>query len=654
MANVVDKLRKVAGDSQFMRGMNSQNLPITLTDGFYQTAMNMVNRGGALQTRPGYDWKFNMPEGNLQGGVLFRPSNGFEFLVFAVSGKIYSSEYPFKEYKEVAGLTFREDVTDIYFCVAEKGSQVQPDETVKLITPYKLVFIQDGYSAPGIWDGSSAQHLTSPKDTPLGTAMAWSGNRLWVARDQEIFASDIFDPTSFREGTYISNAKSFLVEKPVVAMVEVTGTKSSDGQLVVFTETSASLFLSSRRKRAEWGNDPPFQSLLLPEIGCIAHRSIVTMNGLLWWYSAFGLTNLDSALSTYLSSEFKYQDGEMAVSKGYLGQRQATVACAPFENYLLVSVPHADVFNSHTWVLDKGPRETINEDSPPAWNSYWTGTRPVAWAYGYVQGISRIFHFSKDYDGNNRCWEAFSDQRNDSGAPIVWAMETRGYSLGDITEKQFRFAEIDLTEIAGDVDIGVYWAGVSRGAYKQILQKRIRANIGVIDSEVKLDYAESVLYSLKKQSRLLRTADVLNMQTDKTSCQIESDQAEWRDKAFQLLIVGSGEAAISSIRMMIDTLRENTSGDCSKDETSEENNVRFDGTGSDDLEVLDVGPVFYNSEKTVTVSYGGATFDAVATAISNLSQADADKQAEAKAQAVANIWLYQVTPPLVGDPSNAV
>lgn len=652
MPNLTDKLRVVDGDSRFTGGMNSLDTPIALTDSFYRSSMNMVNRGGVLQTRPGYEYKFTMPAGNLQGGIMFRPSSGFEFLVFAVEGLVYSSQYPFKTCEQIVGLEFRSDVTDIYFCTAEKGSQVQSDDTVKLITPFKLVIIQDGYTPPGIWDGSSAQHLLDANETPIGSVMAWSGNRLWVAREQEIFASDIFDPTSFREGTYLSNAKSFLLEKPVTAMVEVT-TKNI-GQLVAFTDTSATLFQSNIRKRSTWDTTDQFQAVLLPEIGCVAHRSIVTMHGLLWWYSAFGLTNLNAALSSYVTSEFSYQDNEMAISKGFLSPRQSTIACAVFENYLLTSVPHADVFNSHTWVIDKAPGDTVNVDSPSAWNSYWTGTRPVAWAFGYVQGVNRIFQFSKDYDGNNRCWEAFSDDRTDAGAPIVWSMETRGYSNKSITKKKFRFAEVDFTELSGQVDVGVYWAGTSRGAYKSILQKRFVANTGVIDSAVELDYDDSVLYSLKKQSRLVRTNDVANSPTDKTSCNIESPDAEWYDAAFQLLIVGSGQAAVSTIRMFMDLIPENTSGDCVADETLEENNVRFDGRAADNLEELDSGPLFFTAEKTVHVVFEDESFDAIADAVSTVSQADADKQAQDKAQSVANFWLASKVPYIVGDPSQAI
>ncbi len=176
----------------------------------------------------------------------------------------------------------------------------------------------------------------------------------------------------------------------------------------------------------------------------------------------------------------------------------------------------------------------------------------------------------------------------------------------------------------------------------------------MIDTEVELDYEESVLFSLKKQSRTIRTIDVLNSTTNTTSCQIESDLAEWRDYAFQLLIVGSGPCAINSVRMFMQNVPENTSGECTKDETSEDNNVRFDGTGSEDLVALETGPEIFSSTKSVTVSYDGEEFVAEATSYSFVSQADADKQATSKAQVAANAWLASVEPYIYGDPSNAL
>ncbi len=636
------KKRVIDGDSQFALGMNSQIDPMKLSDGFYRASMNTVNRGGIIQCRPGYQWKFTMPEGKLQGGILLRPLFGaVERLVFAVDGLIYSSLYPFTSYTQVGGLEFREDVENLFFCVAEKGAKRNPDESIKLITPYRVVMIQDGYTPPGVFDGNFGQHLPDRDDCPIGTVMGWSGDRLWVIRDRELFASDINDPFSFREDDYLSNAKSFLLPGPGTAMTEINST--ADAQLLVFTASTGTIFKSSIRQRSTWNSVEHFQRVLLPSVGCLAHRSPVTQFGLTWWYSQFGVTNLDTAQSAFISSELRYQDGEMAISKGLLAQGLGGVAMAAFENYLLASVPHADVFNTHTWVLDHAPAETKNVDSPDAWNSYWTGTRPVEWASGQVQGEDRIFQFSKDLDGQNRCWEAFSADRSDAGAPITWTVESRGYNNKNIDVKEFCFAEIKMSEFAGNVDVAVFWAGVSRGAFKRISTKSIRADEGVITDDLEIE-DDTVLYGLKPQSRTIRTEDVSQMPVETTSCGVESPFAERLDEGFQLFIVCSGPGAVRSIQMFMSVEEPNQSGECQENEV-DPNYVRFDGVGSDDPADLAAAPELFTSTKTVTVSYNGLNFDATADGESLISQSDADKIATERATADANVWLDRVTPP---------
>lgn len=643
--------RDVDGDSQFLGGMNSQTDPLQLNNGYYRTSMNTVNRGGLVQTRPGYEWKFAMPDGQIQGACLFRPLSGVEQLIVAVAGKVYASPYPFVDLHLLVNLSFREDAPTVYFCTAEKASAVQPDETVKLITPYKVLIIQDGFTPPGIWDGTTNVHDRDPHGIPLGTCMVWSGNRLWVARRSEIFASDIHDPLSFREDTYLSNARSFMLEKPIVGMVEVTSNGTNDGRLLAFTDSSCSVFKSGIRTRSEWLSTQDFQAVLLPDIGCVAHRSIVSQYGLTWWYSQFGLINLNTALSTYVSSEFQYRDSEMAISKGYLSPGIEKIACAAFENYIMASVPYADVYNTHTWVIDNAPKEEVNGVAPAAWNSYWTGTRPTDWAFGLVQGVNRIFQFSVDLDGKNRCWEAFTNQRSDNGCPITCTLESRAYTKGSLQNKELRFAEVEFSELQGAVDIGVFWAGSSRGSFKRWMTKEIIASEGVINDERGIEDATQ-FYSFKKQSRLLRTVDIAESPSQQTACQVESALAERRDSGFQALIIWSGPLAVRSLRLFFDWKNEDPSGKCEPIESGE-HVVRFDGSGTLDEADLNEVPFYFTSTQTyVQTLPGGDTLTGTGTAQSRISQHDADKTALAQARNAANILWDAAIPTIDGDPDS--
>jgi len=643
---------QILGDSSFHRGVNSQVDPSQLGDGLARQAMNMVNRGGVWQVRPGFRWHFTMPTGRLQGGHLFRPIVGLEQLVFAVDGVIYASPYPFSEYARIGTIQFKADVDSVYFETGVKASEVQPDGSLKVVTPFSVLIIQDGASQPAAWDGVNSRHLPDPLDTPLGTVMKWSGDRLWVLRGRELFASDPFDPLSFREGTYFSNARSFLLPRDGTAMAEVT--YGSDTALLVFTDSTSTAFRSNVRKRVDW-SDPEvrFQNLIFPSIGCVAHRSTVTLNGLLWWYSQHGLTNFNAALATQQTSEIDYQDGEMASSKGQLSDRRSSIAFAAFENYLLASVPSGDSFNRHTWVLDKEPIGTKDQKSADAWNGFWTGTRPVEWAGGQIQGRERIFQFSADKDGNNRCWEAFTDERTDHGCPIIWSLETRGYTAGTLDDKEFRQAELFLSELLGKINLSVFWAGTSRGAYKRILTTVIHAEEGILTDSPDFEVtSDRTFFGLKKQSRRVMTKDIKFSRPTDTSCKIESNLSERVDIGHQLLIVGSGQAAIRAIRVSLDPVPTSTEG-CPDDEDSDTNFVRFDGAGAETLEGLEEIQIeIFTSTKFSSQSFGGESYLAVGTSESRVSQQDADDIAQCQADADAFEWLATKVPAYVGNPDD--
>jgi len=634
--------------------MASHIEPASLTDGFYRLSMNTLNRGGVLQCRPGYEWKFNPPVGNFQGGALFRPFRGInEQIVFAVDGIVYVSNFPFTEIAIIPGISFDPNATTVYFETAEKSVELNSDGSTRLVAPYKVLIMQDGTSSPAAWDGVSAVQLTGSGQTPIGTIMKWSGNRLWVARKREVFVSNIYDPFNFTETEYLSDVGAFNVGRDVTAMAEATNDANSP--LLVFTDETTVAFKSYITARSTWTSVENFQKTLFPNLGCLAHLSPVTSNGLLWWWSNHGLTNFDAALSAFNTTEFRYQDLEMARSKGYLGSTLEGIATAAFENYLLVSVPYADVYNTHTWVLDSTPMDLKESASPDAWCSYWTGTRPIQWLGGPVQGRQRLYHFSRDLDGKVRFWEAFSSERTDNGCPITWTVETRGYTGGNLTRKEFRYAELFLSELEGTVDLSVHWAGVYRGAFKKCFGKRIEAKQGPLDMTTKYG-ADDVAYNLKKQTRVVRTVDVKNVPPDPTGCGIESELREGVDIGFQLLIICSGPGALRGVRLFLDQVPEDNSGKCDQEsEEGEINAVRSDGFGADDLEDLaaeDSRPVVFTSSAQVSAVYNDEVYVASGSGESRVSQEDADKIALCHATADASEWLTRRYPYLVGNPDN--
>jgi hypothetical protein len=540
-----------AGSAFWVSGMDSSLDPAFLEDTVYRSAMNVTNRGGVLKTRPGYNCVFELPPGRLQGYTLFRPTGGAWHHVVAVAGKVYASAYPFTTYTQLPNVQFFTGSDVVVFEKATKSVQQNVDGTLSIVDPYDVLIMQDGRTAAAYWDGSISRHLNPlASETPLGTWMKWSGDRLWVGRDNELFASDIADPLRFTETEYLSEGGSFRLPDIITGLAEITSTDVP--QLLVFTQNTTSIFQSNIRDRETWKTTNNFQRVLFPQVGCVSGRAITTQYGQLWWMTMTGVTSLNAAAQSRISSELLYRDTEMAVSKGNLSPNIERVAAISFENYVLFSVPSGDLFNRHTWVMDQSPAEKLNTGSPAAWNGVWTGTRPVQWSVGAVNGVQRVFHVSVDYDGVNRLWEAFIPTRQDNGQPITCYVETKSHAnFGEMAQgldiKTFRFAELEFTEIQGTLDVKVYWAGM-RGNYKELTVYRFVAPEGNItyDKQITLD---TQLFAYRPQARLVRTTEILNDRQEGSICGIESPFPDRHDRAFSLLIVWSGKAALRSYRI---------------------------------------------------------------------------------------------------------
>lgn len=639
-------------------GMDSSLAPEQLLPGFYSRAMNIVNRGGIVQCRPGYRCISQLPDGLLQGGDVFRPKQGLVSILFGVAGNLYISDAPFREYRQVPGVSFSPTARQLYFKLVEQSVELNVDGSLTLISPKNLLVISDGGTSPAVvFDGTRAAAQRGAGTIPLGGAMEWIADRLWVAQGARLFASDIANPISFTEDIYIATAKSFVLPSTITAMTKTPSTAQSFAQLLVFTENTTTIFQAGIRDRSQWAGTTDFQKEIFPKIGCVSQRSVVLQYGFLWWYSKQGLTNIDVAAQVFVTSSLDYADAEMQDSKARLSEDLAGIACTTYENYLLASVPHADKFNTHTWCLDStvmiGGGQKV-----PAWNSFWTGTRPVSWISDNINGINRCLYFSVDYDGKNRLWEAFTPDRLDDGCSITWWVELASLNFGlPLKTKEFRYSELFSSELAGVVDIAVFWAGPARGKYKRIFTKRFNATRGTWRSDQRYTMEDKV-FALKKQSRPIKTQDGRAIIAEETlsSCDVEAPAEEFRDESFQLLIVGSGPGAIRGQVMYAEppTNTDDSGGglpEC-EDET-EENFVRFDGGASEHHDfrpayeqLFEEFPVFY-SVRSETVTQKGFTEVAIGSAQSVISQQDADKIASQIARRLASKRLEDSMPKIV-------
>lgn len=650
------------GSSSLVLGADSYTMSTDLNDREYVMSQNCVCRGGIVQTRPGTAALLCLPDGNFQGFTVFTPSNGVAHLVAAVDGKIYVSPEPFDAYYRLWNLQFNPESDFVAWCSTLKSTTINNDgELVPVDNPYSVLIIQDQNTRAAYWDGSTSAHLNpAPPDdvtdgtpvpgynqTPIGLWMIWSGNRLWVSNGNQIYASDLGDPLSFTEGTYIAEGRSFSLSGPCTGMIEVPAEDQAAKGFIAFTENDGTMFQSYIQDRTVWLDTPLFQNTILPNIGCVAPRSLVTQYGLNWWFSPRGLTNLNAAVRQKLSSRIDYQDNQMFASKAYLGPELSGICAGYYENYLVCSVPSGDVKNRHTWVLDQAPFD----GNANAWTGIWTGWNPVEWGKGNVNGSERVFFGSIDYDGKNRVWEAFLPERTDNGCRITCYLQTREHAVGSLDQKRYEWTKIFLSQIYGRVDLNVYVAS-TKGSFQ--LQKNyvIEATEGQIYADQQYSEEGSADYPLmignRFQTRTIRTPSDPD-DDECNACGVESQEGNMIDYAFSHLLVWSGQMGVRAYQMHMRESPERDSGDCEENETGPR---VLNEAGCSGLTLFVDGTLFEEysatAEGTATLN-SGQTVYIQREVTSPVSEAAAQANAECSVRAIENQLVGRDVEPGVYD-----
>jgi hypothetical protein len=593
--------RQVKTTAGWTQGINSVRNPWALPENQVKWAVNCQFRGGVAQTRPGQSMRLSLPPGNFQGGILFLANKQFKaadattstqiygtngegveadelsYIVFAVNGKVYWSPFPLTQPQDwkpfqLTNVSLDPNVSQFCFTLATKSANISTGGDVSVTPSHRVLFIQDGVNAPVYWDGSNTTGVQDA-DVPIGFWMAYSGNRLWVANKNIVLASDLGDPTSWQERTTGSGRGDFSFTRPVTALVNYVG-QNNDQKLYVFTDRETYALSSGIYDRATWGTTPNFQTILFANVGCIAGKSIAFQAGQMWWFSQGGLVSADVAGNAYLSSQVLYKDVEMVRAKAYMANNQTGICATSFENYLLYSIPYLEPLNSATMVMDWAVAAEMGSNRQPAWCGLWTGSRPVEWTTGIVDGQPRCFHFSVDYSATNdgsyiSLWESFTQNRVDSYLSInadgsTTELFNRIYSqvetalLGDGMDfKQFVYAELECCEIGGTVDVKASYRG-SKGPYQNILDTRILA--------VTEDYQwqdtpfapeiEKFGFLNTQHRRLITESATRNAVAETCESYLTTDI----DKGFSMLVEWCGEFGVEIIRMFQDPWSERSTG----------------------------------------------------------------------------------------------
>lgn len=575
----------VSGSMYLPGGMDSYTQPTALDATEVVASMNTVCRGGKYRTRPGTKILANLTGSNLQGGEFFLPNQGTAAFVVVLDGKVYVANSPFREFVQLSGLQFNPLSKFVSLTVCQQSTDYDnAGQLFFLETPKSILIMQDGVTRAAYWDGVTWGHInptpsgstTTVPDrdgTKIGLWSVWSNNRLWVSRDNQVFASDIGNPLKFTETQYLNEGRAFYLSGSCTGIIE---TPDRSG-IICFTNTDGTLIRSSIQDREQWLDTEGFVKVILPNSGCVAPRSLINQYGQTWWFSATGLQNLDSALNQNITSKIIYQDNEMAASKQNIAPDMSGICTAAYENYLLVSVPSGDNLNRHTWCLDQAPFEgNIN-----SWPSYWTGWRPVQWAKGVISGRERVFFVSKDYDNVCRLWEAFQAEHTDNGCAITCFLQTKQETFGDVFRKRFQWSRMFLSDLWGNISYR-WWLLPQNGAPVDLGTKEIVATPGQVYDNQFYNTGGNLFRANRPQTRTAYSLDSPDGMANCTTCGIEKDTEGILDWAFGMFILWSGDMAISGYQMWVSKDPELLQGKCEENEEGLRS-VNYDGCGGNGL-----------------------------------------------------------------------
>src|SRR5215475_13398119 len=384
-------------DGQWIGGVDSLLYRTGLAQGTYAWGVNGVNRGGIFQTRPGKRRIVSFCGRKGQGTYWVRTMDDRNYKMVAIDGQIYWAPFPFAKgtWQHLSGVNFDPDADWIYFQNTIQAIEYDASGNIVILpNPRNVVFMQDGSSLPCYWqlDDFSSGVVNdayipgnpSPKKVmPIGTAMLWQDNRLWLAAGPFVYASDILYGASFHEDTYLASQSGFRFPRKVVNLypAPVQGVQ-------VYTESSIHSLASYIQDRTTWAAqvNPPFQQDVNLEVGIVGPWCYGLLHGMPWLMTHRGLISYDRALTQNLTTVLLTVDGEMMRSKQLMAPDVSRCCIGVWENILMVSVPASAIQNRHTWIMDAGIAEKLNNTAGVCWTGIWVGTFPIQYTSPIVNG----------------------------------------------------------------------------------------------------------------------------------------------------------------------------------------------------------------------------------------------------------------------------
>jgi len=477
---VFDSQRISDGFMTLERGVDGGKASSLLPRNQLSSAVNVTMRGGFAKTRPAFNdmpltfaagtsqdadqMESRFKTGLFQGASAYK-SGGSSYIICSVAGYIYRIDLR----------------TGVVNDITPLSSNRTPDpNSSRIRVAYfqqaeHYLIIQDGRNRPIIFDGANCRRSDiGANEVPTGTAMAYGGGRLWVARGREFVAGDIVggptDVIKFTENTYINEGGAFAVPLDtgdITAMKFMNQPDTSLGQGELLVHTANAIFaVNVPVDRDSWKNvEYPTVRIVAISYGSVSDRSCVLVNSDMFYRSPDGIRS-------YVSSRREWQQyGQIPVSREvnpFIAQdTQAdtyeTSSAVLFDNRLLATVSpqrhDSGTYYRGLVVMDFDSVGGSGDKMPPVWDGLWTGLKFLQLISTEVDYEDRCFAFHLDTE--NSCgiqlWEITRNGRKDNGTTdIASFIESSSFSFENPFEmKSLEYGEMFVDELKGNVSFHI-------------------------------------------------------------------------------------------------------------------------------------------------------------------------------------------------------
>lgn len=475
-------VRQTDGSTSFEGGIDSGKLA-TIQSGANPNGLarnqnawlsNGTVRGGGITQR--YGWvrrcKIVSQPAKYQGGYMYEPDLEFPYLMLAISGRMFQ---------------VRVDTDFSVNDVTTPSTQNDPLIEQHWLTQAEQFLIdQDNLAEPRVWDGVTLRRISAmggpPPFIPTGQSMDYFMGRLWVANGREYLAGDIvLGPSGtapygkrdavlhVTENTYLAGGGVFIVPTVAgniraIAHTANLDTALGEGRLFIFTRKTI-YAVNVTPTRAQWqALSEPLQTVVQRQFGTTSDRSIVPVNGDLFFQSVDGVRSLLLAIRNFgqwANTSISREENRVLAFNDRALLRFGTGI--NYDNRLLQSVLPFQTPVGAAWKglmpLDFDLLSNLGEKLPPVWEGMLEGLDHLQLFVGDFGGRERAFAvvLSRIDPADIELWELTNSERFDEDdRRVEWFVETPAYTWGNsFTLKELDSMEIWIDRMYGTVDFKV-------------------------------------------------------------------------------------------------------------------------------------------------------------------------------------------------------